>query len=355
MAPTPPLRWLFVPIMAGATLRDRLIACLGACLCVGATAALCALLFGVDARLPIIVAPVGASAVLVFAIPASPLAQPWPVIGGNAVSALVGVTVAHLIHDPVLAVACAAALAIAAMSVTRSLHPPGGAAALTGVIGGPAVTDLGFLYPFVPVALNMMVLVGFAIVFHRLARRAYPHVPAPPVNTHLTADAPAPLRAGFQGADVDAALARLGETFDIDRADLDRLLREVSLQAAQRTRGPLACRDIMSRDVVVVDANADVDQVRALLLRHNVRILPVVDADRRLVGTVGLRDLAMANGAVNAAPAITAAPDDPALSLLPVLTDGRSHAVVIVDGGRRILGLVTQTDLLAATAALPRP
>ncbi len=110
----------------------------------------------------------------------------------------------------------------------------------------------------------------------------------------------------------------------------------------------------MSRDVVVVDANADADQARALLLRHNVRILPVVDADRRLVGTVGLRDLAMANGAVNAAPAITAAPDDPALSLLPVLTDGRSHAVVIVDGERRILGLVTQMDLPAATAALPR-
>lgn len=48
----------------------------------------------------------------------------------------------------------------------------------------------------------------------------------------------------------------------------------------------------------------------------------------------------------------TASPDTPAMRLLPVLTDGRSHAVVIVDAERRILGLITQTDLLAAAARL---
>ncbi|MFG3757464.1 HPP family protein, partial [Klebsiella pneumoniae] len=80
-----------------------------------------------DARAPLLVASIGASAVLLFAVPASPLAQPWPIIGGNSVSALVGIVVARAIGDPLLAAAVAAALAIAVMSLARCLHPPGGA------------------------------------------------------------------------------------------------------------------------------------------------------------------------------------------------------------------------------------
>jgi len=91
---------------------------------------------------------------------------------------------------------------------------------------------------------------------------------------------------------------------------------------------------------------------RQQLLDHNIRTLPVVDAERRLVGAVGLRELTRAAETVKGvmSNAGTASPDTPAMSLLPVLTDGRSHAVVIVDGERRILGLITQTDLLAAAA-----
>ncbi|WP_318609068.1 HPP family protein [Mesorhizobium sp. BAC0120] len=303
-----------------------------------------------------IVAPMGASAVLVFAIPASPLAQPWPVIGGNAISALVGVMVAKLVGEPLLAAALAVSLAIAAMSFTRSLHPPGGAAALTAVIGGQSVASLGFLFPFAPVALNAAVLVAMGIGFHNLARRQYPHFAAPaPVNTHLTADVPSQLRVGFREADVDAALSTLGETFDIDRGDLDRLLREVAFQAGIRSRGPLLCSDVMSRDVVSVSKDAQTTEARALLLRHNIRTLPVVDEAGRLAGIVGLRDLALADLSIerSIAPAAEAFPQDEALALLPVLTDGRTHAVVIVDAGRKVLGLVTQTDLLAAVAGMP--
>lgn len=352
-------RWidrLFVPILPGATLRERLAACLGALLGIGLTALGCLLLFGSASSLPMIVAPMGASAVLVFAIPASPLAQPWPVIGGNMISALVGVAISKIIGEPVLSSALAVSLAIAAMSFTRSLHPPGGAAALTAVIGGQAITDLGFLFPFVPVALNAAVLAAMGIAFHKLARRPYPHPPASaPINTHRTADEPPQLRVGFQDADVDAALSNLGETFDIDRGDLNRLLHEVSLQAAVRVRGPLRCSDIMSKDVVSVSTSAQTNEARALLLRHNVRTLPVVDQAGKLAGVVGLRDLALNDVHIERliAPAAVASPQDKALSLLPVLTDGRTHAVIIVDAGRNVLGLVTQTDLLAAIAGMP--
>jgi CBS domain-containing membrane protein len=344
---------LFVPILAGATLRERLVACMGAMIGIALTGAICGLALGSGADVPMIVAPMGASAVLLFAVPASPLAQPWSIVGGNTISALVGVTVAHVVHDPFLATGVAVALAIAAMSFTRCLHPPGGAAALIAVLGGPAVVSAGFLFPFVPVALNSLLLVGLGYGFHKLSRRNYPHVStAAPASTHGTVDPPAQQRVGFRPEDIDAALNALEETFDIDRNDLDRLLRQVELQAMVRTHQTLLCEDIMSRDVILVDEQTQAEEARRLLLDHNIRTLPVVDAQARLVGTVGLRELARAAGTAGTvtSPAATASAGSPAMGLLPALTDGRTHAVIIVDDDRRILGLITQTDLLAAMA-----
>ncbi|RWF63599.1 CBS domain-containing protein, partial [Mesorhizobium sp.] len=128
--------------------------------------------------------------------------------------------------------------------------------------------------------------------------------------------------------------------------------RQVELQAMVRTHRTLLCEDIMSRDVISVPEDASADAARQQLLDHNIRTLPVVDAEARLVGAVGLRELTKATDTVKGvmSKAGTASPDTPAMSLLPVLTDGRSHAAVIVDGERRILGLITQTDLLAAAA-----
>ncbi|TPJ75981.1 HPP family protein [Mesorhizobium sp. B2-6-2] len=345
---------LFVPILAGATLRERLLACLGATIGIALTGMISGLAMGSGPLVAMLVAPMGASAVLLFAVPSSPLAQPWSIIGGNTISALVGVTVAHFVHDTVIASGLAVALAIAAMSFTRSLHPPGGAAALTGVLGGPAVAAAGFLFPFVPVALNSTILVALGFLFHKLSRRNYPHVHVPAARGHGTADRPPAERVGFRPEDVDAALSALDETFDIDRDDLERLLRQVELQAMVRSQRTLLCKDIMSRDVISVAETASADDARKQLIDHNIRTLPVIDADGRLSGAVGLRELTRATDTVKGvmSKAGAASPDTPAMSLLPVLTDGRSHAVVIVDAERRILGLITQTDLLAAAARL---
>ncbi|MGX5804994.1 HPP family protein [Bradyrhizobium sp. Arg314] len=343
---------LFVPILAGATLRERLLACIGATIGIALTGMISGLATGSGPLVAMLVAPMGASAVLLFAVPSSPLAQPWSIIGGNTISALVGVTVALFVHDTVIASGLAVALAIAAMSFTRSLHPPGGAAALTGVLGGPAVAAAGFLFPFVPVALNSIILVTLGFLFHKLSRRSYPHVHVPATNGHGTADRLPAERVGFRPEDVDAALSALDETFDIDRDDLERLLRHVELQAMVRSQRTLLCQDIMSRDVISVTETASADEARKQLIDHNIRTLPVVDADGQLTGAVGLRELTRATDTVKGvmSKAGIASPDTPAMSLLPVLTDGRSHAVVIVDGDRHILGLITQTDLLAAAA-----
>ena len=87
-------RRLFSPILAGATLRERMLACLGALIEIALTGMVCGYFFGQDPHLPLIVAPMGASAVLLFAVPASPLAQPWSIIGGNTISAMMGILAA---------------------------------------------------------------------------------------------------------------------------------------------------------------------------------------------------------------------------------------------------------------------
>ncbi len=220
---------LFDPILAGATLSERSIACLGAFVAVALTAATG---FAFPIHSPLLVAPIGASAVLIFAVPTSPLAQPWPVIGGNVISACVGLAVSSLIPHAMIAAACAVALAIATMSLTRSLHPPGGAVALTAALGGPAVAKWGALFPLVPIGVNSLSLVLLGMAFHALSRRSYPHR-TPAIVAGVVATA-ATTAAAFSPKDIDEALAQMGETFDIAREDLDRLLQYAEASAARR-------------------------------------------------------------------------------------------------------------------------
>jgi CBS domain-containing membrane protein len=215
---------LFQPILAGATGRDRAVACLGAFLGI-AIVTVAGLMMGAS---PALVAPMGASVVLLFVTPASPLAQPWPVIGGNVISAAFGVFVAAHVPHPALGAAIAVAGAIAIMSLARCLHPPGGAAALLPVLGGPSVAASGYGFALAPVGLDALLLVGAGIVFHRWSGHAYPHRPAP------VTPAKSPQ---FQPEDIDAALAELGETFDVAREDLDILLQLAEQHARDRRIG----------------------------------------------------------------------------------------------------------------------
>jgi CBS domain-containing membrane protein len=224
------LRALFAPILAGATFGDRLLACTGAAVGITLTAIVTAMAFRNGWTAILLVAPMGASAVLIFAVPASPLAQPWSVIGGNVISAVVGVGIASVVSSPALASGLAVGGAILAMSLLRCLHPPGGAAALTAVIGGPSVTAAGWMFPVLPVGINAVILTAAGMLFHLLSRHSYPHraismVAGPTAPGGDTIPHP---------EDLDAALADLGETFDIGRKDLNLLLERVRVHAAIR-------------------------------------------------------------------------------------------------------------------------
>ncbi len=348
---------LFAPLLAGATFRSRLIASVGILLCVAFTGIVSGWLYNHTTHYAFLIAPVGASAILLFVVPSSPMAQPWAIIGGNTISALVGVLVYQFVKEPLLAAGLAVALSVLAMSLARAMHPPGGAIALTAVIGGHTVTEAGFLFPFAPVALDSAIVVLFGIAFHKILRRPYPHV-TPVVNQHQTQDTPTQMRGGPTSADIDEALSEMQESFDITREDLEVLLRQIEMQTVMRNNasgkaGP-DCNSIMSRHVVSVKAADTDDYARSLLLKHNIRSLPVVDDTNKLLGTVGLRELLKGKGAVETLMIVppVARPQDPALSLLPVLTNGRSHAVIITDADNQVVGLISQTDLLAALARL---
>ena len=123
----------------------------------------------------LIVASFGATSVLLYAAPESPFAQPRNVLLGSILSALVGVACFKLLGSTALAVTLAVSLSILAMQLTHTVHPPGAAAALIAVIGGPAVTELGWWYPLLPIGIGCAIMLVVAVLVNNLARhRRYP-------------------------------------------------------------------------------------------------------------------------------------------------------------------------------------
>lgn len=150
---------------------------LGAFLGIAAVAGVSQRFFaGIDLTLTI--GSLGASAVLLYGAPRSPLAQPRNLVGGHMLSALVGVLCWTWLHDtPWLAQALAVSTAIALMQLTRTLHPPGGATALIATLGSPEIARMGFWFVLIPATLGPLILLAVALLTNNLPRtRRYPEV-----------------------------------------------------------------------------------------------------------------------------------------------------------------------------------
>lgn len=124
----------------------------------------------VKTNYPLLMAPFGATTVLIFGVPDSPLAQPRNVIGGNFLGALLSLIILKFLGSSPWTMGLAVSSAIALMQLTRTLHPPSGAIALVVMMTKP---EWRFL--ITPAFEGSVILVLCAVVFNNLAsERTYP-------------------------------------------------------------------------------------------------------------------------------------------------------------------------------------
>ncbi len=180
-----------------------------------------------DPEVAILIIPsMGASAVLLFAAPNVPFSQPWNLLGGHAVSGIVGVACWQLIPDYTIAASASVGVAIGVMAFLRCIHPPGGATALAAVIGSEKLHALGYGYEFEPVMLNVITIFIIAVVFNAVFKgRQYPaFIPLSKKAKTLAAKQPPALDA-IKHEDFVYALSQMDEFVDIDEADLLKLYK----------------------------------------------------------------------------------------------------------------------------------
>nr|WP_198683436.1 HPP family protein [Peristeroidobacter agariperforans] len=359
--------WLkgFLPAPLTVDTSEQWRAIVGAMLGIVITAVLCRLCASPETAMWLI-APLGATAVLVFAVPASPLAQPWSVVGGNTVSALMGVLCVQLIDDPALAAGVAVAAALVAMFALRCLHPPGGAAALLAVLAHANSLD----FVLFPVLTNSVLLVLVGIVYNTATGRRYPH-------GQVIERAHVP-NSRFSSADLDEVLKRYNQVLDVSRDELENILHMAEMNAMERRMSELRCEDIMTRTVFTVEYGTDLQEAWALMRRHRVKALPVVDRHRRIIGIISLADFMRhadvdrsnlmrerlnllikrsgnthatkpeAVGQIMCHKVRVVSADRSVGELMPIFSEHGHHHIPVICDDNRLVGIITQSDFVRA-------
>lgn len=179
-----------------------------------------------------VVASMGASAVLLYAIPHGPLSQPWPLIAGHGLSACIGVTCCQWINHPAIAAAFAVGISIGVMYHLGCIHPPGGATAFTAVMGGEAIQELGYTYVLCPVLTNVFLMLLLAVGINAPFRwRRYP---AGLFRTFDSAEEEDNELKRPTHAEVLAAIRSLDAFVDVSEDDLIHFVRELGITDSDR-------------------------------------------------------------------------------------------------------------------------
>jgi CBS domain-containing membrane protein len=266
----------------------------------------------------------------------------------------VSIAVVKLVPSMVIAVPLATGCSILAMVLTRSLHPPGGAVALTVALNPAEISEVGFRFALAPVALGTLILVLVSVLYTRATGRKYPFRQPDEPSPQGTADKPAMERLGLSEGELRELLTEFRQSTNLGVEDLARLLAGAELRLAGHHLEGLTCADIMSRDLVTVAPEATRAEVSAIFADHSFTSLPVVTPTGSYVGTIFqihlIRDPdAETATALMAHDLPTIAPDLPASALLPLLAEGKVDAVPVLEG-ESIVGITTRTDLIAAMA-----
>lgn len=303
------------------------------------------------------IAPMGASSVLLFAVPASPLAQPWNMVVGNTIAGIVGVTCASYIPNLTEAFSVAVGLSIVLMMTTDSLHPPSGAVAITAVLGGNAVHELGYHFIFYPVLLNSLLLLVIAIVFNRMLGKQYPQLGQ--INQRSKDPTPTQ-KVTIQPQDIQDVLEQQTELLDISEYDLQKIILEAQEIANSRSVNSYVCQDIMTRDVIYLHAKDDIEKALDKFKQVNLMSLPVINAEEVLVGTLALYDVVewfkraadpkaswehrvqhIMNPKV-----VTVQPLQPIQDLVPYFVERSFNYIPVIDQ-QRLVGIISRADMIA--------
>ena len=206
-----------------------------------------------------LIAPVGASAVILYGLSHSPLAQPWSVIGSYLIATLAALACSTFIPSPPIAAAAAVAASIWLMARLNCMHPPGGALALMLVLDAPYDQAKATLTVEL-VLLNLMVMLLAALWVNNLVlRRRYPYNMNPAEQSlHATEDVMPTRRIGLTHADLESAVQSLDTFIDVQENELVQLYNLAVDHAFSRHSG-LTCGDIMSRDVVSVKFETELE------------------------------------------------------------------------------------------------
>lgn len=354
------------PEQAAISGRERIISALAACIAI-ALVIWASQQLAQSAHRPFVIASMGSSAVLLFAVFHSPLSQPWALVGGHLISAAIGVLCAQHIPNPIVAAAAALGLSMFAMHWLRCLHPPAGATAVFAVIGGQPIQALEWGYVFSVVGANVAFLLLIALILNNLLPgRRYPMQRPHPAAT----DAPAGRAARPEHEDIVAALKSMDTFIDVAEEDLDRIYLLATINRQKRSLGSVFCRDIMTRNVTSVSPQTALSAVWNVLRQRNIRGVPVVDEDRRVVGMVAISDFlkntdwdwnrrsrlrclltsprkAPATAAdIMTSPVITLHEDTHAAELFATFASHGINHVPVTDNAGRLVGIITRLDLL---------
>ena len=318
-----------------------------------------------------ILASMGATAVLLFATPHSTLVQPSAILGGHLVSASVGVAAQTWIPSPFSA-AVAVGGAITLMHLLHCLHPPGGATALFAVTGGPTVWDLGFGYVLSPVGVSALLLLISGLLINNLRRPkvTYPAPAAPSGNSQ----AEHPIVSGVTALDIRDALEASGTYIDVTEDDLLSIIQAAELSVARRALSSYRLRDLKLSPVKTLRTEDSLEKVWDSLKHGSDGCVVILNHDDSISGIITRTDvihqLAQKTPAalimaitgplrsrkslkhqrtlardIMSSPVITVEEDDSLLTVTQLLASGRFHHVPVVDKNEHLVGMVTHAHL----------
>lgn len=325
-----------------------------------------------------LIAPVGASAVVLFTLPHSPLAQPWSIMGSYFFATIAALISLAFISQPQLAAAVAVAATIWLMARFNCIHPSGGAIALFVALDGPYATQR--IAPTLAlVALNgAAILIASVLINNLVLRRRYPYRPQKnDRNLHLTDDSNPLERNGLTHPDLQSAMKTLDTFIDVQEDELVQIYSLAIEHAFERNVG-MTCEQVMSRDLVTVNFGTDLEEAWNQLRKHKIKALPVVDNFNTLIGILTVADFlrqmddtttagiairlqgllkrtpgpnsekAEVVGQIMSSEVYAAQPDTPISEVLRQITGKSIRHIPVVDHRRRVLGIITQSDLLGA-------